>query len=92
VVSGTGPGTINAAVTGLKCFFDSPVICECLGSLHACARLVPVAGEARWASPRQRALADGLLSAAVSLRCETVLRPEAFASRANDSRAEWQTD
>lgn len=59
-------------------FFDSPVICEYLDSLHGGRKHFPRDGEARWAALRRLALADGMLDAAVSLRIELAMRPEAL--------------
>jgi len=57
--------------------YDSRVICEYLDSLHDGHKLFPVQDPARWTALRRQALADGVLDAAVSLRYETFLRPEA---------------
>ena len=62
---------------------DSPVICEYLDSLGAGPRLIPQ-GDARWATLRLQALADGVLDAAFSSVMET-RRPEAQRSE------EWLT-
>lgn len=56
--------------------YDSPVICDYLDNIHENRKLIPPAGEVRWATLGQEALADGLLDAAVLLRYETVMRPE----------------
>ena len=64
--------------------YDSPVICEYLDSLGAGPRLIPDRGEARWATLRLQALADGVLDAAFSSVMET-RRPEAQRSQ------EWLT-
>src|SRR3546814_16106441 len=56
--------------------FDSRVICEYLDSLHQGAKLFP-AGAARWRALRLQALGDGLLDAALLVRYEGFLRPEA---------------
>lgn len=55
--------------------FDSVVICEYLDHLGG-GKLFPPLGEARWASLRLHALADGILDAALLLRYETAARPE----------------
>lgn len=65
-------------------FYDSPVICEYLDSLGLRPRLIPDRGEARWATLRLQALADGVLDAAFSSVMET-RRPEAQRSE------EWLT-
>jgi glutathione S-transferase len=57
--------------------YDSPVICEYLDGLHSGAKLFPAAGPARWTALRQQALGDGILDAAILVRYETALRPEA---------------
>jgi len=51
-------------------FFDSPVICEYLDSLHRGPKLIPARGKARWVALRRQALADGLLDAALLRRYE----------------------
>ena len=56
--------------------YDSRVICEYLDSLHDGARMFPVETTARWTVLRRQALGDGVLDAAVSIRYETVLRPD----------------
>jgi glutathione S-transferase len=61
--------------TGL---FDSRVIVEYLDSLPGGARLIPEAGAARFRTLTLQALADGLCDAAVLLRYETAVRPEAL--------------
>ncbi|WP_305806830.1 glutathione S-transferase N-terminal domain-containing protein, partial [Stenotrophomonas sp. YIM B06876] len=58
--------------------YDSPVIAEYLDSLHCGSPLIPVRGESRWRALRHQALADGLMDAAVLLRYETALRPQAL--------------
>jgi glutathione S-transferase len=55
--------------------FDSRVICEYLNGLGD-GRLLPSAGEARFAILTDQALADGLMDAAVLTRYETAARPE----------------
>lgn len=57
--------------------FDSPVICEYLDSL-AGGGMLPAQGPARWRVLTLQALADGALDAAVLLRYEQALRPEAL--------------
>ena len=58
--------------------YDSPVICEYLDQLSGSPRLFPAAGAAKWAALRRQALADGLMDAAILLRYEIALRPEAM--------------
>lgn len=58
--------------------YDSTVIVEYLDSLHGGVPLVPRAGAPRWTALRRQAAADGLLDAAILIRYETVLRPEAL--------------
>jgi glutathione S-transferase len=69
-------GKIPALITddGVE-FYDSPVICEYLDSLHQGAKLFPASGPARWDVLRQQALADGIMDAAALVRYETWLRP-----------------
>lgn len=57
--------------------FDSRVICEYLDSLHAGQHLIPT-GARRWPVLRVSALADGVLDAALLVRYETVIRPDAL--------------
>ncbi len=56
--------------------YDSRVICEYLDSLHQGNRMFPEGLEDRWKALRLQALGDGLLDAAVSIRYETILRPQ----------------
>ena len=58
--------------------YDSPGICEYLDSLHDGDKLFPAAGAPRWTALRRQALADGILDAAVTWRCETNLRPAEY--------------
>ena len=58
--------------------FDSPVICEYLDSLSGSPRFFPAAGAAKWSALRRQALADGLMDAAILLRYEGAMRPEAL--------------
>jgi glutathione S-transferase len=58
--------------------YDSRVISEYLDSLCG-GRLIP-AGGLRWIALVDQALADGLLDAAVLIRYETAVRPEALRS------------
>ncbi|MCX7683770.1 MAG: glutathione S-transferase [Acetobacteraceae bacterium] len=58
--------------------FDSRVIVEYLDGLPGGPRLIPEGGAARLKTLTLQALADGLCDAAVALRYETALRPEAL--------------
>jgi glutathione S-transferase len=58
--------------------FDSRVIVEYLDGLPGGPRLIPEGGPARLSALTLQALADGLCDAAVALRYETALRPEAL--------------
>jgi len=58
-------------------FYDSHTICEYLNELGN-GNLIPAHGPARWTVLTEHALADGILDAAVLVRYETVLRPEAL--------------
>jgi glutathione S-transferase len=58
--------------------YDSRVICEYLDGLHGGPRRLPEAGVARFDVLRVQALADGVGDAAVLVRYETFLRPEAL--------------
>lgn len=58
--------------------FDSTVICDYLGAMAGGGRLVPQEGEARWRVLTNHALAKGKCEAAVQIRYETWLRPEAL--------------
>ena len=57
--------------------YDSIVICEVLDAMGR-SHVFPPAGEARWDALRRHALADGILEAAVLIRNETSMRPEAL--------------
>ena len=63
---------------GLPPIFDSDVICAYLDTLHTGPRLIPVEGEARWRALGIQAASQGLADAGISLRWETVRRPEAL--------------
>ncbi|MEI6161115.1 MAG: glutathione S-transferase N-terminal domain-containing protein [Roseococcus sp.] len=54
---------------------DSPLICEYLDNLGAAAKLYP-AGAARWPALRLAALADGILTAAVLRRGQSLMPAE----------------
>ncbi|WP_266171502.1 glutathione S-transferase [Dyella subtropica] len=58
-----------------RALYDSRVICEYLNDL-AQGDLFPRTGSARWVALGDQALCDGMLAAAVSMRYETVVRPE----------------
>lgn len=58
--------------------FDSSVICEYLESLHDRAPLIPREPRARLLTLRAQALAQGLCDAGITVRHETVRRPEAL--------------
>ena len=58
--------------------FDSTVICEYLDAMAGGGRLVPREGDARWRVLANHALAQGMCEAAVLIRYETWLRPEAL--------------
>lgn len=58
--------------------YDSAVICEYLDSLHKGAALFPKAGPERWRELRLQALGDGILEAAVLMRYESAVRPQAM--------------
>jgi len=57
--------------------YDSVVICEYLDTL-AKGKLFPREGEPRWQALRIQALADGIMDAALLMRYETTVRPEAL--------------
>jgi glutathione S-transferase len=59
-------------------FYDSPVICEYLDTLHKKRKFFPEPGPRRFAAMRQQALTDGMLDAAVLCRYEMAVRPEAL--------------
>ena len=58
--------------------YDSAVICEYLDSLHQGPALFPKAGPERWRELRLQALGDGILEAAVLMRYEGAVRPQAL--------------
>jgi len=58
--------------------YDSAVICEYLDSLHRGMPLFPRSGSERWRELRLHALCDGILDAAVLMRYEAAVRPEAL--------------
>jgi glutathione S-transferase len=69
---------IPALSTELGTLYDSAVICEYLDSLHGEQPLFPKAGAERWQALRLQALADGILEAAVLMRYENAVRPQAL--------------
>ena len=58
--------------------YDSAVICEYLDNLHRGAALFPKPGTERWQELRLQALGDGILEAAVLMRYENAVRPQAL--------------
>ncbi len=58
--------------------FDSTVICEYLDAMAGGGGIVPREGNARWRVLTNHALAQGICEAAVLVRYETWLRPEAY--------------
>ncbi len=58
--------------------FDSNVICEYLDTLHDRPPLIPSGLKARLQTLRVQALAQGLCDAGITVRHETVRRPEAL--------------
>ena len=58
--------------------FDSPVICEYLDALSGSPRFFPASGAAKWTALKRQALGDGLMDAAILLRYEMAMRPEAM--------------
>ena len=58
--------------------YDSRVICEYLDQLREAPRLFPEPGADRWDVLRLQALGDGMMDAALLVRYETFLRPEAL--------------
>ena len=69
---------IPALTTDDGTLYDSPVICEYLDSLHSGSRLFPAAGGDRWRQLCLQALGDGMLDAAVLMRYESAVRPQAL--------------
>ena len=58
--------------------YDSAVICEYLDSLHKGPALFAKVGPERWRELRLQALGDGILEAAVLMRYESAVRPQAL--------------
>lgn len=58
--------------------YDSAVICEYLDSLSGKPALFPKSGSDRWRELRLQALGDGILEAAVLMRYESAVRPQAL--------------
>jgi glutathione S-transferase len=69
---------IPALSTDEGTLYDSPVICEYLDSLHAGTPMFPRSGADRWRQLRLQALGDGMLDAAVLMRYESAVRPQAL--------------
>jgi glutathione S-transferase len=69
---------IPALATDLGTLYDSAVICEYLDTLHEATPLFPGSGPLRWDALRLQALGDGILEAAVSMRYEQAVRPQAL--------------
>ncbi|MDC7694235.1 glutathione S-transferase [Asticcacaulis sp. DXS10W] len=63
---------------GESALFDSDVICAYLDTLHPHPKLIPQSGEARWSALLLQAAAQGVCDSGVSLRWETLRRPEAL--------------
>lgn len=61
---------------GMAPLFDSDVICAYLDTCHDARKLIPAEGEPRWIALQLQALAQGLAETGISLRWETVRRPE----------------
>ena len=59
-------------------FYDSPVICEYLDSLHSGKKLFPASGAARWTALKLQAVGDGVLDAGILCRYEQAIRPKEF--------------
>ena len=66
------------ATPDLGTLYDSAVICEYLDSLQREPSLFPKAGRDRWRVLRLQALGDGILEAAVLMRYENAVRPQAL--------------
>ena len=69
---------IPALSTEMGTLYDSAVICEYLDSLHGGKAMFPKAGAERWRELRLQALGDGILEAAVLMRYEGAVRPQAL--------------
>jgi glutathione S-transferase len=69
---------IPALSTELGTLYDSAVICEYLDSLQHGEPLFPGSGTERWQALRLHALGDGILEAAVLMRYENAVRPQAL--------------
>ncbi len=71
-------GKIPALVTDDNdLLYDSPVIVEYLDELAGGGKLIPKSGAERFRAKRLEALADGMADAAILVRYETFMRPEA---------------
>jgi len=66
------------SVPGEGTLYDSAVICEYLDSRHRGTALFPKIGPERWRELRLQALGDGILEAAVLMRYENAVRPQAL--------------
>jgi glutathione S-transferase len=69
---------IPALSTEQGTLYDSAVICEYLDSLHGGKPMFPRSGAERWQALRLQALGDGILDAAVLMRYENAVRPQAL--------------
>jgi glutathione S-transferase len=61
---------------GEEPIFDSNVICEYFDAIQQGPKLIPADGEPRWRALRFEAVGQGLCDSGISLRWETVRRPE----------------
>jgi len=78
VVAHNPLGKIPALVIGSgMVLYDSRVICEYLNALGD-GHLIPAGGAARWTVLVDQALADGIMDAAILVRYEGLVRPEAL--------------
>ena len=62
--------------SGQPPIFDSDVICAYFDTLHDRPKLIPPAGEPRWAALRMQSVAQGMADAGIAMRWETLRRPE----------------
>lgn len=69
-------------IDDLYTLIDSPAIVDYLNSIGSGPNLIPAAGKARIAALWWQALADGVMTAAVAIRFETIFHPEAARSTA----------
>jgi len=72
---------------------DSPLICEYLDHIGTADKLFPEAGGSRWKTLRLAALADGMMTAAVLWRGQSLLPVEAARNAAMERQkaAIWRT-